>query len=280
MNLKLVNPSRAAAWRRAHTAAVLLAACLFIASTVANAQQFNGENQWVAPHGVATLVGVAGEDYSQFIATAALIPEYEFNIGFTHYYDDPADGSGSYTANNRYVKKRLSENEAGTAGYALMAGTGLWPEHLEGDEVSSAGESWWVNGVATYSFNNDQVSLDLLPGVVLNTDKGQDGEKAWGFTYVSRLAIAGVIPQSSTVAEVFGTAGAAYAEPSYRFELRWDTPKLDNALTFSDSFDGPEGTGMELGFMYLTEPRICWAVVAIMTDMVNLGHVTKKYQIN
>ena len=30
-----------------------------------NAQQFNGDNQWVAPHGVATLVGTVGEEYSQ-----------------------------------------------------------------------------------------------------------------------------------------------------------------------------------------------------------------------
>ena len=244
--------------RMAKAVACLAIAFLYLTSPASHAQQFNGDNQWVAPHGVATLVGVVGEYYSQFIATAALIPEYEFNIGFTHYYDDPVDGSGSYTANNLYVKKRLSQNEAETAGYALMFGTGLWPEHLEGDEVSNAGESWWVNGVATYSFNDNQVSLDLLPGVVLNTDQDQNGENAWGVTYASRLAIAGIVPQSSIVTEVFGTFGEAHAEPSYRFGLRWDSPKLYIALTYSDAFDGSGGAGMELGFMYLTEPRLCW----------------------
>lgn len=149
MHFERIYPSRAAAWRPAQTTAELAAACLFIASATANAQQFNGDNQWVGPYGVATLVGVAGEDYSQFIATATLIPEYEFNIGFTHYYDDPVDGSGSYTANNLYVKKRLSENDAGTTGYALMAGTGLWPEH----------QSAFSGGACRNSTRNRQIKL-------------------------------------------------------------------------------------------------------------------------
>ncbi len=51
----------------------------------ARAQQFNGDNQWVAPHGVATLVGTVGEEYSQAYLVAALVPEWEFNLQLTHY---------------------------------------------------------------------------------------------------------------------------------------------------------------------------------------------------
>ena len=53
------------------------------------AQQFAGDNQWVAPHGVATIVGTVGEEYSQFYAIGALVPDWEFNLQLTHYYDDP-----------------------------------------------------------------------------------------------------------------------------------------------------------------------------------------------
>ena len=235
---------------------------LFVAVAIvgfdAEAQQFNGDNQWTAPYGVATLVGTVGEDYSAFVAVAALLPDWEFNLVATHFYDDPESDSGSYTSPSFYVKHRLSENEAQTAGYALMFGTGLTPEHLEQGEVSNAGESWWANGVATYNFNNDRVLLDILPGVVLNQNKGPSEDTAWGFTYTSRLAVYDVVPKSTIVAEVFGVTGEAYAPPSYRIGLRWEGKKLITALTFSDAFNGSGGAGLEFGFMYLTEPRLCW----------------------
>jgi hypothetical protein len=224
----------------------------------ANAQQFYGDNQWVAPHGVATLVGIAASEYSQVIATAALVPEWEFNLSLTYTYDDPLTGSSSYNSGSFYIKRRLSQNEAETAGYAIMAGTGLWPEHIVDGNVSSAGKSWWANLNATYSFLDDNVLLDVLPGFVVNFDSDRRGEEEWGFTYGSRVAIYDVIPRSAIVAEVFGTAGEAFAEPSYRAGLRWESDKLIIALTYTDAFDGSAGGGVELGFMYLTEPRFCF----------------------
>lgn len=236
---------------------------VFLASLVtvpdeARAQQFYGDNQWVAPHGVATLVGIAGTEYSQAIATAALIPEWEFNLSFVHTYDDPLTESSSYNSGSFYVKHRLSQNDRETAGYAIMAGTGLWPEHIVQGKVSGAGESWWANLNATYSFLDDSVLLDVLPGFVVDLDRERGGETAWGFTYGSRVAIYDLIPQSAIVAEVFGTTGEASTEPSYRAGLRWESPKLIVALTYTDAFDGSAGEGVELGFMYFTEPRFCF----------------------
>jgi hypothetical protein len=66
-----------------------------------------------------------------------------------------------------------------------------------------------------------------------------------------------VIPQTAIVGEVFGTTGEAYSKPSYRFGLRWESPKLVVAGTFSAAFDGSDGAGFELGIMYFTEPRYC-----------------------
>ena len=227
-------------------------------SQSAHAQQFNSDNQWVAPHGVGTLVATVGEEYSQLYTTFALIPDWEFNAQFTHYYEDPRDATDSHTVTNLYAKHRLQENEAGTEGYAILFGTGLFPEYQQAGEVSNALDSWWITGVATYAFADDRVFLDILPGAVLNIDDGEEGDTAWGFTYSSRLAIYDVIPQSAIVGEVFGATGEAYAEPSYRIGVRWESPKWIVAATYSDAFDGSYGAGFEIGIMYFTDPRFCF----------------------
>ena len=124
--------------------------------------------------------------------------------------------------------------------------------------MSSPGESWWANLNASYSFLDDTVLLDVLPGFIVDFDRERSGEEAWGSTYGSRLAVYDVIPNSAIVAEIFGTAGEAFVEPSYRAGLRWESTKLVVALTYSDAFDGSAGGGLELGFMYFTEPRFCF----------------------
>ena len=224
----------------------------------ANAQQFAGDNQWVAPYGVSTFVATVGEEYSQLYAVSALVPEWEFNLQFTRFEDDPVNGIDAYTSTNIYAKRRLYENEAGNAGYAVLGGTGLFPEHLERGETTDALESWWLTGVATYAFADGRLLWDILPGVTLNTEYGDQEETAWGFTYTSRVAIYDIVPQSAVVAEVFGTAGEAKADPAYRFGVRWESKKWIVAATYSDAFDGDGGAGFELGIVYLTEPRMCW----------------------
>lgn len=226
-------------------------------SGIGQAQQFSGDNQWVAPYGVGTFVATVGEEYSQLYAIASLVPEWEFNAQFTFYYDDPRDNTESYTASSFYVKRRLKENEAQTSGYAFLAGTGLFPEHVEHDEVNAALDSWWAMGVATYSFADDRVLWDILPGVTYNTNRSGSSKNAWGFTYSTRLAIYDVIPQSAIVAEVFGTAGEAYAKPNYRVGVRWESPKVIVAATYADAFDGSGGAGFEIGVMYLTDAIFC-----------------------
>jgi len=223
----------------------------------ATAQQFNGDNQYVAPHGVATLVGTVGEEYSQAYLVAALVPEWEFNLQLTHYYEDPEDKSDSFSVANAYVKRRLSQNEAGTAGYAFFLGTGIFPDHREYGERMQAFESWYAMGIGTYAFLDDRVLLDLMPGVVANLDQGAAGDTAWGFTYTSRVAVYGVIPSSAIVAEAFGTTGEAKSEPGYRIGIRWESTKWVVAGTFSERFDGKGGAGFELGVLYFTDPRFC-----------------------
>lgn len=244
--------------RKRMCAGALICANLLVTTSTSEAQQFYSDNQWVAPHGVATLVGTVGEEYSQAYLVAALIPEWEFNVQVTHYYDDPDGSSDSFTATNLFVKHRMHENEAGTSGYGFLAGTGLFPEHLAQGETTTAFQSWWATAVFTQAFADDRVFVDVLPGAMVNLDHGDSGGTAWGFTYASRMAVYGVIPQSAIVGEVFGTAGEAYAEPSYRVGIRWESPKLVIAASYSDAFDGSGGAGFELGLMYFTDPHFCF----------------------
>ena len=227
---------------------------LLCTSIVVNAQQFIGDNQWVAPYGVATIAGTVGQDYMQFYAIAAILPEWEFNSQFVHYYDDPRTNAESYTSVSLYLKRRLVQNEAETAGYSVLGGVGLFPQHLDQGEVTSSFQSWWVVGTATYAFANNNILLDLLPGATVNFDHKQSGSTAWGFTYSSRLAIYSIIPQSAIVAEVFGTAGEANSPIAYRAGVRWESPKWVVAGTYSSAFGSSFGAGLEIGFIFFTEP--------------------------
>jgi len=237
-----------------------LFACLSLlnVATVAGAQQFNSDNQWVAPYGVGTGIVTIGEEYSAVLLVAALVPEWEFNVGVTHYPKSSEGLSESHDTGTFYVKHRLSENEQQTGGLAIMAGSGVDPSHLEAGQVTDTFKSWWGNLVYTVPFNDGQVTWDLLPGFLYNLDKDNTDEKAWGMTWSSRVAVYDVIPQSAIVAEVFGTTGEAYSDPRYRVGVRWESKKLIIAASFSEAFNHSGGAGFEIGFMYLTDPRFCF----------------------
>jgi len=216
------------------------------------AQQFNSDNQWVAPHGVATFILTAGQEYSIFQAVAALLPETEFNLGITRFGVKPLPGSEAHYSGSFYIKRRLSENAAGTGGWAVMGGTGINPSHLEEGEVTDTLQTWWANASYTIPFRDGAVAWDLLPGFLVNFDKDQTGETAWGMTYSSRVAVYKVIPQSAIVGEVFGTTGEAYAEPTWRLGVRWESPHVVVAATYGDSFNGAGSPRFEIGVMVFT----------------------------
>ena len=134
-----------------------------------------------------------------------------------------------------------------------MGGTGINPGHLEKGVVTDTLQSWWANAVYTVPFLGDLVSWDLLPGFVVNLDHDQSDETAWGMTYSSRAAVYKLVPQSAIVGEVFGTTGEAYAEPTYRVGVRWESPRIIVAATYGDSFNGSGSPGFELGIMMLTD---------------------------
>jgi len=231
----------------------LFLALVFATWGSAGAQQFNGDNQWVAPHGVGTFVLTVGQEYSTIMAVAALLPETEFNLGVTHFVEKPLDPTEGHYSGIFYVKRRLSENEAGTGGWAVMGGTGVYPGYLSEGEVTDTFQSWWANAVYTIPFRDGAVIWDLLPGFLVNLDKDQTGQNAWGMTYSSRLAVYKVIPQSAIVGEIYGTTGEAYAEPTYRVGVRWESPRVVVAATYGNSFSGGSSPRFEIGVLVFTD---------------------------
>lgn len=250
--------------RRPRIAAILVRGCrrclafgLWLALMVltvspAAAQQFNGDNQWVAPHGVGTFVLTVGQEYSTLFAIAALLPETEFNIGVTHFVDKPLELTEGHYSGIFWVKRRLFENEAGNAGWSVSAGTGVDPSYLAAGTVTDTFQSWFVNTSYTFAFRDGDVTWDLLPGVMVNLDQDQTGENAWGMTYASRAAVYKIIPQSAIVGEIFGTTGEAYAEPTWRLGVRWESPRVIVAATYGDTFSGAGSPRFEIGVMVMT----------------------------
>ena len=237
---------------REHTLTGLVLAASILLATSAGAQQFNGDNQWTAPHGVATFVLTLGQEYSTALAVAALLPDTEFNLGVTHFVDKPLDLTEGRYSGIFYVKRRLSENEAGTGGWAVSVGTGIDPSYLEAGTVTDNFQSWFVNSSYTVAFRDGDVTWDLQPGVMVNLDKDQTGETAWGMTYSSRTAVYKIIPHSAIVGEVFGTTGEAYAEPKWRLGVRWESPRVIIAASYGDSFSGGGSPRFEIGAIFLT----------------------------
>ncbi len=231
----------------------LVIGLICLSNGTAFSQQFAGDNQWVAPEGVATLVGTFGQKYMMLDITLAVHQEWELNLQSVHYYNDPGNKSESYKSPSIYVKRRLKQNANETAGYAVFAGTGVFPQHLDRGEVTTGFRSWWAMGVATYAFSQDRILLDVLPGAIVNLDHEQTGKTAWGFTYSSRVAFYKIIPHSAVVAEVFGTSGEAKAPISYRGGIRWESRKWVVTGTYSNSFNNTNGAGLEIGLVFFTE---------------------------
>ena len=258
--MRRLPPARAGRRPRASSLIPLWVVFASLTMTPAAAQQFNSDNQWVAPHGVATLMLTVGQEYSTALAVAALLPDTEFNFGVTRFEPGTEDPGRTHYSMILYVKRRLSENEAGNGGWAVMGGTGVDKSYLGEGEHTETFRTWWANAVYTIPLFDGKITWDLLPGAMVNLDHQQSGNTAWGMTWSSRAAFYNPIPHTPIVAEVFGTIGEAYAEPSYRVGPRWEGSRVIVAATYGDSFTGAGSPRFELGVLVLTNQLkfLCW----------------------
>ena len=244
---------------RRHLRAVLALLPLAAATPPAFGQQFNSDNYWTAPHGTQTSVGTVGENYSLLLVTGALFPRWEFNIGATLYKADPQANTPRYFSTTAYVKYMAYENEARNGGWGIMAGTGVNPGHVEAGALTNDLKSYWATVPVTIPFLDGGVSWDLMPGVSLNKEYGAVQDTTVGYTYSTRLAIYGVVPQSALVGEVFGSEGDAYVPAQYKVGVRWESKTIVAALTYGDTF-GHEGRGggLELGVLIFSPRFLCF----------------------
>jgi hypothetical protein len=219
-------------------------------------QQFNSDNYLSKPHGVATIIITTGQRNSMIMTTFSLFPKWEFTTAAYIYNNDNDPKTDDGYSASLYAKYMIYENKAQTGGLAVKAGTGLDPGYLDGsDRVKDAFKTYWMNAPVTFPFFKNKLSWDLMPGVSVTRDFGEENNTAWAFTYSTRMAYFPFNPELSVVGEVFGSEGEVYARPEYKVGLRWEPNQYSVfALTFGDEFHGTNGAGFEIGVMLFTPP--------------------------
>lgn len=218
------------------------------------AQQFNSDNYWTAPHGVFTFVATYGQNYSMMMGVAALFPNWEFNIGQYLYKKDIETGTTDHFSTTVYLKHMFYENAAKTGGWAVMGGTGIYPAYLQAGTVTQSFKSYWICAPVTFPFFDNTLSWDIMPGAAVNLNYGSEKDTAWSFTYSSRLAVYKIIPHSCLVGEVFGAEGKGGSKPQFKVGVRWESEHVVVAGTFGAAFDGSQGAGFEIGVMLFSPP--------------------------
>jgi hypothetical protein len=135
-----------------------------------------------------------------------------------------------------------------------MAGIGQSPSYYQSGIQIREDQNYWAIFPLTIPFRDNTISWDILPGVLYDTDYGENEDTAWGFSYSTRLAVYKIIPQSSIVTEVFGVTGDVESEAQYKAGVRWKSKYLIAALTYGDGLEGNDGASIEFGIIVLTPP--------------------------
>lgn len=234
-------------------AAGIVLILMTLGSTRASAQQFNSDNWWVLPHTTGMGVISAGQYFSSVYLGYGFLPGWEVDAAATLYEAKDSNSTAHYST-TFFVKRLIVQDAALTQGVAIMGGLGQGPGYLESGLLLRDFKNYWLAVPVTLSLLGNALSWDLMPGGTWNIDYEQDGGNATAFTYSSRLAIYRIIPQSAIVMEVFGAAGQAEAPAQYRAGVRWESEHVVAALTYGRQFNGGDGSGIELGFMFLTPP--------------------------
>ena len=228
----------------------------------AGAQQFNSDSWLSKDPGVATVILTAGQRNSTLMTTFSLLPKWEFTVAGFLYDDDQDPSTNNGYSTTLYAKYMFYENEAKTGGAAVKFGTGLRPgEAAEADAVGQgAFRTFWMNAPMTLPLFDNKLSIDLMPGVSVTKEFGENMELAWGFTYSGRVAWNPWSPKWSIVGEVFGTEGQTTAIPEYKIGLRWEPNRSSVwAVTYGREFngDGTNDAKLEVGLMLFTPPFFC-----------------------
>jgi len=247
----LATTGRARPWIRHFLPIAVLYLAFF--ATDAKAQQFNTDNWWVLPNATGMGMISLGEYYSVMYLGYGFSPGWEADIAF-NIFKEGDDNTAAHYSTTAYVKRLIFEDEALTRGAAVMVGIGMGPGFIDSGVKIQDFRDFWASVPVTIPFFDNKLSWDLMPGVTWNTEYGPEKKSAVGFTYSSRMALYGIVPQSAVVFEVFGAEGDTDAPAQYKAGVRWESEFVIAALTYGDGLEGNGGGGVELGFVFLTMP--------------------------
>jgi hypothetical protein len=223
---------------------------------LAEAQQFASDSWLSKPYGMVTIIPTMGQQSSMLMTTFSLIPKWEFTMAVWLYdYDRKASTDDGYST-SFYAKYMFYQNASATGGSSVKFGTGIDPG-LVTESGINAFQSFWVNFPTTIPFFNNKVSCDIMPGMNVSLQEGNDSTVATSFTYTTRLAWYCFSPELAVVGEVFGSAGTNLNKPDYRIGLRWEPNQyVAVAGSYSHEFSSSNGAGFEIGVMLFSPPFV------------------------
>jgi len=243
---------------------VCLGIIMLVVISAAKAQQFNSDSWLSKTHGTITIIPTVGQRNTMLMNTYSLFTKWEFTMAAYLYNNDGDPTTNDGYSTSLYAKYMFYQNKTETGGAAVKFGTGMFPGTIDKElRAKDAFKTFWMNMPATLPLFNNAVSLDVMPGVSLTRNYGEEKTDGWGFTYSSRLAWYPWHPKNakwSVVGEVFGSAGETGGLPEFKAGLRWEPSQYTVlAFTFGQEFGGNNGAGFELGVMLFTPPFACLA---------------------
>ncbi|MBS2101103.1 hypothetical protein J1N10_19555 [Carboxylicivirga sp. A043] len=216
-------------------------------------QQFNSDNYLAMPHGTGTFVITGGERNSTLLMSFALIDRFEFFAQGNLFRDYRIKDYNQHFTTTLYAKYMFWVNRKNNGGGAVFLGFGQAPGNYTNTEYTQMHRNIWTAVPVTVPLFNNVISWDLMPGALFDYERGPDKEKAWGFTWSSRLAIYKIIPKTAIVGELFGTEGQAYSKPEFKVGLRWEPNDfIVPAISYGACLDGSNGAGFEIGVVIFT----------------------------
>jgi hypothetical protein len=191
-----------------------------------NAQQFNSDSWLSKAHGTITLIPTVGQRNTMLMNTYSLFTRWEFTMAAYLYNNDNDPTTNDGYSTSLYAKYMFYENKTATGGAAIKAGTGMFPGTIDKElRAKDAFKTFWMNAPVTIPLFKNEVSWDLMPGVSMTRNYGEEHTTAWAFTYSTRLAWYPRSPQWSVVGEVFGSAGQTGSIPEFKAGFRWEPSK-------------------------------------------------------
>src|SRR5438045_7410206 len=124
--------------------------CVLILSTITIfAQQFNSDSWLSKAHGVVTIIPTIGKRNAMIMNTYSLFPRWEFTMAAYLYNNDGDPLTNDGYSMSLYAKYMIYENKAQTGGFAVKAGTGMFPGFLDPEvRVKDDFKTNWVSTTA------------------------------------------------------------------------------------------------------------------------------------